>query len=179
MKGVPANICEEIQQQLSTYPVKVLEKTYQMFSGDIIKDSLARMEYVDHHRKIFYHYQIILEGWPQTLPFKAPSKCSSSFYELNNLLQFLCNGNTYWKNITAEELATLEKELKEKIASGEIISPTQCHCSDHGKKWNKGWSKQVKTKYTSAVTVDSDNAEPSDNKLSAPTALTGPPESTA
>jgi hypothetical protein len=159
-----------------------------MFSGDITKDSSARMEYVDYHRKIVYRYQIVLEGWPQTLPFKAPSECSSSFHELNNLLQRLHNGNTYWKNITAKELATLEKELEEKTASGEIIPPTRRRRSDHGKKRNKAQSKQVKTKYTSTArpaTVNSDDAEPSNDDEpqsdvpSAPTASTAPPESTA
>ena len=73
------------------------------------------MEYVHYHRKVVHHYQVVLEGWPQMLPFKAPSECSSSFAELNDLLQCLRDSRTYWKELTDEELAMLEKECEQKI----------------------------------------------------------------
>ena len=137
------------------------------------------MEYVDYHRKVVHRYQVVLEGWPQTLPFKAPSKCSSLFLELMDLLWRLHNGNTYWKTLTNKELGALEKELEEKIASREITQPVPQHrCSDHGKKWKrvqqedsssssnledeapskqqKTKHKKMKRKYTSAPTIDSD-----------------------
>lgn len=149
------------------------------------------MEYVDYHRKVVRRYQVFLEGWPQTLPFKAPSECSSSFHELKDLLQSLRNGNTYWKTLTNEELGALEKELEEKIASGEITQPIpRRRRSDHGKKrkrvqreespsgneeeapskQQKTKHKKMKRKHTSASIVDSDDEPQPD----APSTLTGP-----
>ena len=151
------------------------------------------MEYVDYHRKVIRRYQVVLEGWPQTLPFKAPSECSSSFLELKDLLQRLRTGNTYWKTLTNEELGALEKELEEKFASGEITRPIpRRRRSDHGKKrkrvqqedsssgsedeapskQQKTKHKKTKRKHTSAPTIDSDD-EPQPDAPSA-SALTGP-----
>ena len=152
------------------------------------------MEYVDYHRKVVRRYQVVLEGWPQTLPFKAPSECSSSFLELKDLLQCLRNGNTCWKTLTNKELGALEKELEEKIASGEITRPIpRSRRSDHGKKrkrvqredsssgsedeapskQKKTKNKKTKRKHTSAPTIDSDESD-DEPQPDAPSALTGP-----
>ena len=106
-----------------------------MLSGLITKDDTACMEYVDYHRKVVQRYQVILKGWPQTLPFKSPRKCSSSIQELEDLLQCLRDKRTYWKQLTDDELTALEKEHKEQIEHGKIIPPApRRRRSDLGKK---------------------------------------------
>ena len=151
------------------------------------------MEYVDYHRKVVRRYQVVLEGWPQTLPFKAPSECSSSFSELKDLLQRLRDGNTYWKTLTSEELDALEKELEEKFANGKLTRPKpRRRRSDYGKKRKRAQQeysssgsedevptkqqktkrKKMKRKHTSASTVDSDDEPQPD--APGPSVLTGP-----
>ena len=127
------------------------------------------MEYKLYHENIVQRHHVMLVGWPQNIPFKNLSECSSSLQELQDFLKKLVDGETYWKTITEEELNKLEDERQKQIEDGEIAprAPRRRR-SDYGKKRKRdvplseddedsdGHRKQKKRKYKSAARIETD-----------------------
>lgn len=128
------------------------------------------MEYKLYHENVIRRHRVMLMGWPQNMPFKNLSECSSSLQELQGLLERLLNGETYWKTITDDELDQLEDERKKRIEDGEIAPPApRRRRSDYGKTKKRKQDdvsssdkdsdpprKRRKRKYKSTPTVDND-----------------------
>ncbi|KIL64910.1 hypothetical protein M378DRAFT_38922, partial [Amanita muscaria Koide BX008] len=60
----------------------------------------AQMEWKHYWIKVVARYNVMIEGWPTTVPFKNLSTASSPLVELNVLLQRWQDGTTYWKQLT-------------------------------------------------------------------------------
>jgi len=126
------------------------------------------------------HYRVIIEGWPNSISFKNLSKASTSLHELKMLLQYCDTGKTFWKELTAEELDTCEKEHKALILTGKIDGPAPHKCqSDYRNKRkcntsaiDDGEQDSPLTKtYKSAETINSDDKPAS---TITPIAITAP-----
>ena len=74
------------------------------------------------------HYKVVIEGWPDSIPFKNLSNTSSSLRELEMLLQRWHTGKTFWKELTPEELDAHEEEHEALILAGKIDAPASHKC---------------------------------------------------
>ena len=128
------------------------------------------MEWKYYWPNVVRCYQVIIEGWPEKIPFANLSQASSAFSELQNLLKRWQDGDTYWKKLMEVELDDLEMKRMEKIQSGEIQLPPPHHRgSDYGKKRTHSPNSEAERcqtkKYKSASTVadasdEDDSADP-------------------
>ena len=78
-------------------------------------------KYKFYHENIVHCHHVMLVGWPQNIPFKNLSKCSSSLQELQSFLRNLVDGKTYWKTITEEKLNKLENECQNKLKTVKLL----------------------------------------------------------
>lgn len=103
--------------------------------GQITGDTSARMEWKYYWRNVVQRYQVVIEGWPDNIPFGNLSNYSNSLADLEALLRKWRCGSIYWKEITDHELQQLNKERDERIERGEIDAPVpRRRRSDYGKK---------------------------------------------
>jgi len=121
------------------------------------------MQWSYYFRNVITCYRVAIEGWPPTVPFMNLSKASSSFSQLEMLLQKWEMGSTYWKELSQEEYESLRGERNQQLESGKLNEPSHRTRSDKGKKHaccptNTNNSRQCK-KYRSAPTVDDDESE--------------------
>ena len=125
------------------------------------------MEYKLYHENVVRRHQVRLVGWPENMPFKNLSECSSSLQELQNFLKKLDDGQTYWERITEEELTQLEEEREKQIEDGKLAPrASRRRRSDHGKRKRstennntKAPEKHKRRKYKSAPRIDTDEEE--------------------
>ena len=100
--------------------------------GAITGNREAQMEWKHYWVKVVARYHVVIEGWPNSIPFKNLSTASSPLTSLNTLLQSWQDGMTYWKKLTSDEADKLIRDLKSK---GEIQEPQPRRIrSDRGKK---------------------------------------------
>ena len=90
------------------------------------------MEWKHYWVKVVARYNVVIEGWPDGIPFKNLSLASSPLPVLNNLLHSWQDGMTHWKKLTSDETDQLIDDMK---ARGEIQEPEPRRVrSDRGKK---------------------------------------------
>ncbi|KAI6011956.1 hypothetical protein EDC04DRAFT_2905129 [Pisolithus marmoratus] len=132
----------------------------QEIKGDVTGDPKAKMQWAQYFRNIVACYWVVIEGWPETIPFVNLSSASSSLMQLEALLQKWEMGTTYWKVLSNDELNQLQQRRNEQLENGEIREYA-CHtCSGKGKKCtNHSSAAASKKKYKSAATVDDDEDE--------------------
>ena len=128
------------------------------------------MQWSNYFQNIVTPYQVVIEGWPSTVPFMNLSKASSSFSQLEMLLRKWEMGSTHWKELSQEEYESLRQERNQQLESGELEEPSRRIRSDKGKKrahhpTNTNNSRQSK-KYKSAETVDDDEDEENQEETS-------------
>jgi hypothetical protein len=93
------------------------------------------MEWKHYWHNIVKQYQVIIEGWPDSIPFQSLSDASNLLSDLEDLLRRWHCGTTYWKKLTVRELQTLDQEHEKQASNGEVDVPApHRHCSDYGKK---------------------------------------------
>ncbi len=73
----------------------------------------------------------MIEGWPDSIPFKNLSEASSSLPELKMLLERWEDGRTRWKWLSDEEAKRVVEERK---AQGKVSDGVRRTHSDRGKK---------------------------------------------
>ncbi|KAG1800238.1 uncharacterized protein HD556DRAFT_1305027 [Suillus plorans] len=105
---------------------------------EITGDDHAKMQWVYYFGNVIQCYQVIMEGWPEKIPFI-------------NLSQ---------KSLSNEEFEELHKEHEEKLESSELAD----HCcqpqSDKGKKHAEVWKSTAQRKqFKSAETISDDNSD--------------------
>ncbi|KAG2112532.1 uncharacterized protein F5147DRAFT_744449 [Suillus discolor] len=136
----------------------------------------AKMQWVHYFRNIVQWYQVVVEGWPDKIPFTNLSQVLSALPDL----QMLCNrwdqGMTFWRSLSDKEFEKLRLERKEKLESGEIIDRRCRTRSDKGTK-RRGAAMSATTRrkqYKSMETVedsDSSDTEPAEpHNTAAPSA---------
>ena len=93
------------------------------------------MHWKHYWRNIIVRYHVLIEGWPDNIPFKNLSEVSSSLPALESLLRKLEAGKVYWKAISDGEFKDMEAARKAGLDDGTVVPPTPCHTrSDKGKK---------------------------------------------
>lgn len=100
--------------------------------GAVTSNREAQMEWKHYWVKVVARYNVVIEGWPDSIPFKNLSTASSPLAVLNTLLQSWQDGMTYWKRLTPAET---DKPIHDLKAQGEIQEPWPCGIqSDRSKK---------------------------------------------
>jgi hypothetical protein len=151
----------------------------------ITDDESVRMEWKHYWRNIVKRYQVIIEGWPDNIPFRNLSDTSSPVSDLEDLLRRWRSGSTYWKKLTAREVQALDQERDKQISNGEVDVPVpRRRRSDYGKKrprTKQSDENNIRKKHKSKEILDSSDSESgSENTPSAPaTSSTSVPETLA
>ncbi|KAG1867507.1 hypothetical protein C8R48DRAFT_599185 [Suillus tomentosus] len=133
-------------------------------------DTGAKMQWAHYFRNVVQRYQVVVEGWPDQIPFTNLSQVSSVLPDL----QMLCNrwddGATYWKSLSDEEFEKLRLEHEEKLKSGVIIDRRRRTRSDKGMKRRSAAIPATthRKHYKSAETIE--DSEASDEELPDPAA---------
>jgi hypothetical protein len=93
------------------------------------------MEWKYYWRNVVKRYHVMIEGWPDKIPFRNLSDASSPLPDLENLLRKWRNGKIYWKKLTENEINALDLERNAQIENGELDAPVpRRRRSDYGKK---------------------------------------------
>jgi hypothetical protein len=121
------------------------------------------MQWKLYWRNVVRRYRVIIEGWPDELPFKNLSDVSSSFADLESLLRKWRSGVVHWRKISDEEFTEMEGERDHQIEAGTIQEPgRRCRRSDYGtKRARKDNSEQrpsKKHRSRSHISTDEDEA---------------------
>ncbi|CCM02665.1 uncharacterized protein FIBRA_04769 [Fibroporia radiculosa] len=73
---------------------------------DITHDEVATMHYATYWRDIVVRYRVMIDGWPQDIPFKNLSNISNNGI-LDRLLQGWQSGGIHFRRISDAEFASL------------------------------------------------------------------------
>ncbi|KAG2738373.1 hypothetical protein P692DRAFT_20851675 [Suillus brevipes Sb2] len=131
----------------------------------VAKDPDAKMQWAQYWRNVVKRYSVIIEGWPEQIPFANLSTVSSSLPELEMLLRKWRSGAIYWKRLTPEELERMDEERDKGIEDGAIVEKRRRTRSDKGKKRRRDADagdapqRQRKKVYKSTEMVSSDDEE--------------------
>lgn len=120
------------------------------------------MQWTHFFRNIVKRYSVVIEGWPEKIPFVNLSTASSSLIDLEMLLRKWRSGLISWKRITPEQLEDMEKDRDKDLESGTIVENRRRVRSDKGKKRcrdSDDSAQRRKKMYKSAETVSSDSEE--------------------
>lgn len=90
------------------------------------------MQWVQYFRNIVTRYSVVVEGWPEHIPFANLSGASSALPQLEQLLRQWELGTTFWKRITEADLTQMRSEREARITSGELVEPARRPRSDKG-----------------------------------------------
>ncbi|KAF9234799.1 hypothetical protein BU15DRAFT_65425 [Melanogaster broomeanus] len=144
---------------------------------DITGEPAAKMQWAHYFRNIVARYMVVIEGWPDDIPFANLSTVSSSQLLLEVLLWKWELDTIYWKKLTEEEYQDRHDERNKQLESGGITEATRRQRSDKGGNHKRladealghqgGHTAKRKT-YRSADTINSDD-ESSHNGSSATT----------
>ncbi|KAG1725909.1 hypothetical protein EDB19DRAFT_1833612 [Suillus lakei] len=122
----------------------------------------ATMQWTHFFRNIVKRYSVVIEGWPEQIPFVNLSTASSSLTDLKMLLRKWRSGLISWKHITPEQLEDMEKDRDEDLENGTIVEKRWRVHSDKGKKRCRDSDNNARCRkkmHKSAKTVPSDSEE--------------------
>jgi hypothetical protein len=77
------------------------------------------MEYKKYHHEIVLGHSVELIGWPHP-ELKSPSSLGNSLPVFLKILDALDNGSCRFRELTQDEVATLDDAYKAKVAIGEL-----------------------------------------------------------
>ncbi|KAF8436345.1 hypothetical protein L210DRAFT_3648115 [Boletus edulis BED1] len=97
-------------------------------------DPSAKMQWKYYFRNVVMRHKVMIKGWPSTIPFANLSDMSSSYSQLEMLLQKWESGAISWEVVSDEELETLREERNIQIEAGEIEDPLHRPRADKGTK---------------------------------------------
>ncbi|OAX34557.1 hypothetical protein K503DRAFT_794132 [Rhizopogon vinicolor AM-OR11-026] len=165
MKGAVKNYQKRSSEVRSAIHQLITEKLQ-----EIMNDPGAKMHWANYWRNVVQRYQVVVDGWPNNIPFDNLSKVSSALQDLEMILQKWKSGVIHWKELDDDEFQKLLKECDEKIESGEIIESHRRSRSDKGKNCTQSFdnsnSSRHKKTYKSVATIESDNDDAPDNSTS-------------
>ncbi|KAG1838014.1 hypothetical protein DFJ58DRAFT_668569, partial [Suillus subalutaceus] len=142
-------------------------------------DTSTKMQWADYFHNIVQRYQVIVEGWPENIPFTNLVQSLSALADLEMLWHRWDTEKIYWRALSDEEFAQLHKEHEDKLESGKLV---ERHCrtrSDKGKKRNNADARKSTThrkQYKSMETIaddDSDSGMEEDEPIHEPAAPFG------
>ncbi|KAG2741137.1 hypothetical protein P692DRAFT_201684588, partial [Suillus brevipes Sb2] len=129
---------------------------------EVTSDPSAKMQWADYFRNVVQRYQVIVEGWPENIPFTNLSQSSSALQDLEMLFHRWDTGKIYWRTLSDDEFAQLRKEREDKLESGELVERRRRTRSDKGKKRNNAGASKSTThrkQYKSAEIIADDNSD--------------------
>ncbi|KIJ57835.1 hypothetical protein HYDPIDRAFT_103757 [Hydnomerulius pinastri MD-312] len=97
-------------------------------------DQEAKMQWAHYFRNVVQRHSVVIEGWPDGIPFSNLSSISSALSQLETLLRKWESGTTYWKQLTEDEFEELRAKRNQQLEDGEINDHTRRTRSDKGKK---------------------------------------------
>jgi len=138
--------------------------------GEVTGDSRAKMQWAYYFRNIVQRYQVMIEGWPDSVPFGNLSTVSSALPALEMLLRKWELGTIHWKTLSDEEFETVRREHEEKLESGEIEDRHRRTRSDKGTKRKtptqaSDGNLARRKKYKSVETVEDSDEENNDELM--------------
>ncbi|KAG1845222.1 hypothetical protein C8R48DRAFT_554198, partial [Suillus tomentosus] len=155
MKGAAKNHKQRVSDTRSEIR-DIINRKLQQITGD----DRAKMQWVYYYRNVIQRYQVVVEGWPEKIPFTNLSQVSSALPDLQMLLRKWESGATYWKSLSDEEFEELRKEREEKLESGELADQCRRPQSDKGKKRAEMRKSTAQRKqFKSAETISDDNSD--------------------
>ncbi|KAG1777171.1 hypothetical protein EV702DRAFT_970313, partial [Suillus placidus] len=90
------------------------------------------MNYQNYEKAIVLVYGVKLDGWPEGLPFLAPSHMHTVL-EVRSLRDALVTGACHWKKLNRRELEDLRTDIQRRSDAGEVIGTVGKKRSDAGK----------------------------------------------
>ncbi|KAG1758577.1 hypothetical protein EDD22DRAFT_783713, partial [Suillus occidentalis] len=100
----------------------------------LLSNPKATMQWAHYWRNVVSRYQVVVEGWPDEIPFDNLSKAASGIAALENLKERWRSGETAWRQLDDEEFQELNDERNSKVGSGEVVEHRRRPRSDKGKK---------------------------------------------
>jgi len=85
---------------------------------EITHDDVATMHWPTYWKDIVARYHVVIQGWPQDVPFRNLSDVSN-LGKLEQLLRGWQNGDIYFRRISDAEFAALSAERAAREESGE------------------------------------------------------------
>ncbi|KAG2119353.1 hypothetical protein DEU56DRAFT_747365 [Suillus clintonianus] len=90
------------------------------------------MNYQNYEKAIVLVYGVKLDGWPEGLPFLAPSHMHTVL-EVRTLRDALVTGACHWKKLNRRELEDLRVDIQRRSDAGEVVGTVRKKRSDAGK----------------------------------------------
>ncbi|TDL13891.1 hypothetical protein BD410DRAFT_846538 [Rickenella mellea] len=126
----------------------------------------AKMKWKNYWQDIVSKYRVVIEVWPENIPFGNLSDIVTNIPDFERLLRKWKTNTIYFRQIDDNEYDKLQVERDEKLESGELEEPRRKIRSDKGKKRprkdsSKGQSrKKARTVSSEEFIADSgDNAD--------------------
>ncbi|KAG2136554.1 uncharacterized protein EDB93DRAFT_1253850 [Suillus bovinus] len=92
----------------------------------ITHDLKAWMHWAHYWQNIVQHYLVVIEGWPENIPFVNLSTVSSALPDLEMLLDKWETREIHWKHLDEDEYKKLHQERHEKHpASIHLLAPPE------------------------------------------------------
>ncbi|KAG1843422.1 hypothetical protein C8R48DRAFT_618900, partial [Suillus tomentosus] len=158
MRGAAKNHKQRVSDIRSSIR-DIINRTLREVTGD----SDAKMQWAYYFRNVIQRYQVVIDGWPESVPFANLSKVSSALPELEMLLRKWELGTTHWKTLTDEDFEKIHLEHNEKLESGEIEDTRRRIRSDKGKKRKRpaatDGNSTSRKKYKSVETIEDTDKE--------------------
>ena len=105
-----------------------------LYSAEAIGEPKAEMKWKNYWRDIVKKHQVMIDGWPDEVPFANLSDVSSGLPVLESLLRKWKGGTIVWKSVSDEEFTRLDEERALQIEAGMITEPARRQRSDKGSK---------------------------------------------
>jgi hypothetical protein len=155
-----------MNNQLRKYILLSCSQQFNSFPSieEVTGEPHAKMQWLHYFRNVIQRYQVVVEGWPASIPFTNLSKVSSALPQLEMLLCKWQSGATYWRSIDDDEFKQLRQEHDEKLESGEISDHQRRTRSDKGKKHKRPAGADIgrsghRKKYKSAEVIAEDSSD--------------------
>jgi len=105
-----------------------------LLPGEIMGESKALMQWKFYWRNVVSCYRVVIENWPEEIPFKNLSEALSHLQDLDGLLQKWKARTIFWRSLTNNEFNDMETAHNEEFESRKVDELHRHHRSDHGKK---------------------------------------------
>ncbi|KAG0708394.1 hypothetical protein DFH29DRAFT_1065763 [Suillus ampliporus] len=102
-----------------------------ILSGQMTGKDNIGMNYPNYIKSIVLSYSIVLDGWPETIPFMSPWNIHT-VCEIWELCDALKAGTCAWKRLTKTELEKYKEDLERRRAAGETVGKPRKKHSDSG-----------------------------------------------
>ena len=114
-----------------------------MMKDNICKADVA-MNYVNYDKSIVQMHRIKIIGWPESIPFIAPSgmtRCD----DVRNLVHALWTSKCHWAQLSKRQVEEHMENICQCEAVGEAIGRRRKECADKGKKCKRHCEENVDT----------------------------------